>query len=630
MTKKIILFFIFTTVVFSQVSIADLNKLSNNELDQLRNKLQSETTTKSTNQDKIELEAINTINLKPEVSKKTEEYFGYNYFKRDITFFDNIPTPYDFKLGPGDEITLSLWGETNLRDNFTINKDGLIYYKNIGFINLSNKNLKEAELLLTDKLSSIYSTLKDETNPTELKIELNRLKSINVYFTGEISNPGISLIHPFSDVLSAITQVGGINLEGSLRNIAIIRNGAKIASIDFYSFFNEGIDTSSSIRLIDGDIIHISSVENRVEIKGEVNRPGFYELLPGESLEQLIYHASGLSSSAASTFIIDTIIPISERLSDDDARSSMNISFASSNETYLNNGDKVSIPIISSVESKVEIFGRIKMPGKYSAINSTLRDILDIAGGFNDPLYLQSIDTKKIIILRKDSKKFYSEEFSLSYENADQFQLQVGDKIFVYENINYRNSFVYRVEGEVNKPGTYPLKKGITVEEALRLAGGLTELSTISNIIVKQEFTDDKGTTFSENVSNASLSFELGANAVIKALPFENVVNVSGNVYNPGLVAHSKGLTMSKAIIKAGGYKPYSLKKRAYVIRANGEIEKANLFLGRTKILQSGDAVVVPVDPNPSDFDITTFIADFSTTLANIAAILLIVDNQKD
>ena len=126
MTKKIILFFIFTTVVFSQVSIADLNKLSNNELDQLRNKLQSETTTKSTNQDKIELEAINTINLKPEVSKKTEEYFGYNYFKRDITFFDNIPTPYDFKLGPGDEITLSLWGETNLRDKFTINKDGLI------------------------------------------------------------------------------------------------------------------------------------------------------------------------------------------------------------------------------------------------------------------------------------------------------------------------------------------------------------------------------------------------------------------------------------------------------------------------------------------------------------------------
>ena len=87
---------------------------------------------------------------------------------------------------------------------------------------------------------------------------------------------------------------------------------------------------------------------------------------------------------------------------------------------------------------------------------------------------------------------------------------------------------------------------------------------------------------------------------------------------------------MAQAIIQAGGYKPYSMKKRTYVRRANGEIDKANLFRGRTKRLLPGDTVVVPVDPNPSDFDITTFVADLSTTLANIAAILLIVDNQTD
>ena len=58
--------------------------------------------------------------------------------------------------------------------------------------------------------------------------------------------------------------------------------------------------------------------------------------------------------------------------------------------------------------------------------------------------------------------------------------------------------------------------------------------------------------------------------------------------------------------------------------------DKANIFNGRTKRLNPGDTVIVPVEPNPSDFDITTFIADLSTTLANIAAILLIVDNQTD
>ena len=75
---------------------------------------------------------------------------------------------------------------------------------------------------------------------------------------------------------------------------------------------------------------------------------------------------------------------------------------------------------------------------------------------------------------------------------------------------------------------------------------------------------------------------------------------------------------------------PYSMKKRAYVKKANGAVDKANLFRGRTKRLSPGDTVVVPVNPDPSDFDITAFIADLSTTLANIAAILLIVDNQNN
>ena len=87
---------------------------------------------------------------------------------------------------------------------------------------------------------------------------------------------------------------------------------------------------------------------------------------------------------------------------------------------------------------------------------------------------------------------------------------------------------------------------------------------------------------------------------------------------------------MTDAIIQAGGYKPFSIKRNSYVKKANGEVSKANLFLGRAKRLDPGDTVFVPVDSNPDEFDITTFIADLSTTLANIAAILLIVDNQSD
>jgi len=628
-----VIFILFLSTIFAQVSVSDLNRLSNQQLDAIRAELQSNTQQVN---DISEVENTSApVLITPMDNIISEEYFGYNYLKKDISFFDNVPTPADYKLGPGDEIIISLWGENNSRESFTLNKDGMIYYNNIGFINLSNNTLESAEILLTEELSRIYSTLKDINNPTTLMLELGQLKSINIYFSGHIENPGINLVHPFSDIFSAIVQAGGIDNNGSLRTVQLIRNNQIITTVDFYSFFMNGTNTFSNIKLIDGDTIHIPSFKNRISISGEVNRPSSYELLPNESISDLIGYASGFSSDASSTLILNQIIPVEKRFSDDNARTSIALDFKNSKSTSLNNGDNVKVLPISDVDVNVEVFGRIKSPGVYPASsNRSLKYVLDIAGGFDDPIFRKTIRENEITILRKDENQFYSLEILTSYKDADKLQLMPNDKIFIYEDINYRNNFTYRVEGEVNKPGTFPLTAGTTVSQALEKAQGLTELSTLDNIIVYQEFTEiqDDGTEVTQikDVASVSLDFVLGARSVIKALPFENVINVEGNVYNPGLVAYDRGITMSKAIIQAGGYKPYSMKKRAYVRKANGEIDKANLFRGRTKRLSPGDTVVVPVNPDPSDFDITAFVADLSTTLANIAAILLIVDNQTD
>ena len=628
-----VIFILFLSTIFAQVSVSDLNRLSNQQLDAIRAELQSDTQPVN---DISQLENTSApVLITPMDNIISEEYFGYNYLKKDISFFDNVPTPADYKLGPGDEIIISLWGENNSRESFTLNKDGMIYYNNIGFINLSNNTLESAEILLTEELSRIYSTLKDLNNPTTLMLELGQLKSINIYFSGHIENPGINLVHPFSDIFSAIVQAGGIDNNGSLRMVQLIRNNQIITTVDFYSFFMNGTNTFSNIKLIDGDTIHIPSFKNRISISGEVNRPSSYELLPNESISDLIGYASGFSSDASSTLILNQIIPVEKRFSDDNARTSIALDFKNSKSTSLNNGDNVKVLPISDVDVNVEVFGRIKSPGVYPASsNRSLKYVLDIAGGFDDPIFRKTIRENEITILRKDENQFYSLEILTSYKDADKLQLMPNDKIFIYEDINYRNNFTYRVEGEVNKPGTFPLTAGTTVSQALEKAQGLTELSTLDNIIVYQEFTEiqDDGTEVTQikDVASVSLDFVLGSRSVIKALPFENVINVEGNVYNPGLVAYDRGITMSKAIIQAGGYKPYSMKKRAYVRKANGEIDKANLFRGRTKRLSPGDTVVVPVNPDPSDFDITAFVADLSTTLANIAAILLIVDNQTD
>jgi len=633
-----IIFILFLNTVFAQVSMSDINKISNQQLDAIKSELQS--TSKATITETIDPVKSNTASpvsiTSTAVAIATGDYFGYNYFRKDISFFDNIPTPADYKLGPGDEITISLWGENNSRENLTINKDGMVYYKNIGFINLSNKTLESAELLLTEELSRIYSTLKDQDNPTKLMLELGKLKSINIYFSGHIENPGINLVHPFSDIFSAISQAGGVNSQGSLREVQLIRNDKLIATVDFYSFFMNGKNTFSNIKLIDGDVIHIPSVQKRISISGEVHRPSTYELLPGESLSDIITYSSGFTSYASSTIVIDQIIPVSERSSDDNAKTSITINFKNKESVILNNGDYIEILSITPVDSRVTIYGRVKSPGNYPGVNTTLKNILDIAGGFDDPIFRQTIREDEIFILRQDSNQFYSEEFKVTYKDADQFKLKQNDKIFVYEDINYKNSYTYRVEGEVFRPGTYPINStSITVGEALAIAGGLTSLSSERNLTIKQEFTsvNDAGdeVTTSEPVNNVSLDFKIGINTVIIASPVENVVSVIGNVYNPGLITYEKGAHLPRYIELAGGHKPNSLKRKVYIKRANGTIEQNNrITLGLGKNVYPGDAIIVPVNTEPQNFDITTFISDLSTTLANIAAILLIVENQTD
>ena len=637
MKKTYILLPILCNILFAQVSMSDINRLSNQQLDAVKAELQANTKAAI-----VESVPVSSIGESSAVSitstaaaLSTGDYFGYNYLRKDISFFDNIPTPADYKLGPGDEIIVSLWGETNFRKNMIINKDGMIYYNSIGFINLSNQTLESAELILTEQLSRIYASLKDEDNPTQLMLSLGELKSMNIYFSGHIENPGINLIHPFSDIFSAIVQAGGVNSKGSLREVQLIRNDQLLTTVDFYSFFMDGKNTFSNIKLIDGDIIHIPNVKKRVSISGQVNRPSTYELLSGESISDIITYASGFTSDASSSLILSQITPVEERSSDDNARTSVTINFKNKESIMLNNGDSITVPSISLVDLNVTIYGRIKSPGSYPGANTTLKNVLDIAGGFDDPIYRKTIREDNIVILRQDKNQFYSEEISVAYKNADQFKLEINDKIFVYEDINYSNNFTYRVEGEVFKPGTYSLgETNITVRKALALAGGLTELSSERNITVQQEFTDvdEEGNvvTASEAVNNVTLDFEIGINSVIIASPLENVVSIEGNVYNPGLVTYRKGTKVAQYLELAGGHKPNSIKKRVYIKRANGNIERAGgLFLIPKKIY-AGDTIIVPVNLEPNDFDLTAFISDLSTTLANIAAILLIVDNQTN
>ena len=638
-------FILLQSFSFAQASLSDLNKLNNSQLDEIRKKLSIQNPSMDSALESVD--SVNQESIEIEIEQKDSEnlssFFGYDYFNKQINFFDNIPTPVDFKLGAGDEIILSLWGEKNSREKFILNKDGMIYYQNIGFINLSGKTLNEAENLLSSELSRIYSTLNSSNNSTQLMLELGKIKSVNVYFSGQITSPGINLIHPFSDIFSALVQAGGVKDSGSLRKVQIIRNSEIIAVVDFYSFFLNGMNNFSNIRILDGDVIHIPVVANRAEIKGEIINPGFYELLDSDLLTNLINYAGGLSSKASDKAVINDIIPIDKRDSDDIARSGRLIYLSQTDKTKIQNGSVVELIPIAKNDTFVSVFGRVTRPGTYpidqlrsqnQESGITLKEVLDIAGGFEDPIFRKTINSE-LVILRLDENQFYGKELRVDYSDANSFKLEVNDKIFVYELPQYKNSFTYTIKGEVNSPGTYPLKEGLSLSKAIKLAGGITEMGSINSVSVTKNLVsiDSEGNEFNnvELVSNIDLNFQIADQNIITILPKTNVVRVDGNVYNPGFIAHQSGngMTMSKAIELAGGYKPYSLKKRAYVVRANGEIEQADIFRGKAKKVFPGDSIFVPVNPDPDEFDITSFIADLSSTLANIAAILVIVDNNN-
>ena len=191
-------------------------------------------------------------------------------------------------------------------------------------------------------------------------------------------------------------------------------------------------------------------------------------------------------------------------------------------ELYLNNGDTILVQTIPSVESEVEVRGRVKNPGRYPS-NSSLKEVLDLAGGFNDPEFRKSIQ-EDILVLRKDENQLYSIEIMTTYEDSQNIKLLSNDEIFVYENKNYNQPLYIRVQGQVNKPGYFSYKVGMTVGEAINMAGGFNELASKKFTMIDQ----------GKLVNGAKTNSLLNPFSEIKALSSDNTINVEGNVYSPG------------------------------------------------------------------------------------------------
>lgn len=587
-----------------------------------------------------------------EFKEEVTKHFGYDFFtKRDtVPFWESLPTPANYLLGPGDELIISLWGQTQLRETFTISREGKIYNDKVGLLSLSGKSLFDARKYLYNEYGRIYATLKGSSPTTFMDVSLGELKSINVNFVGQVKYPGIYPVHPFSTVITGLIQSGGIDTTGTLRNIQIIRNGENFLNIDLYDYFLKG-SLPSNIQLRDQDIVLVPFRSSQVEVDSAVINPGIFEIVEGESLFDLINYAGGVTYNYSDKIGLVRINPIDKRKESSDLYTRQYIDLESSKLIPAINGDHITVGYLFDEIEMIEIIGQVKAPGVYHFYNGmSLNKLISLSGGFEDSTFWKSIYQDQAEIIRRDPSSRYEKVIKVNLGKVysgdeDDIQLQNLDRVVIHANLNYFEKENVQITGEVNIPGSYPLvSDNETLKSVINRAGGLTPKALKNGISifrdqkyfdvktndVKDELDEDeldedkKPKVLDRRVrvawSNDSIALMPGDSVIIKVST--GTVNLSGEVYNPGLVEFRKGKSLSYYINAAGGITEEGNKQSIFVVYANGSISPKKWY--SSPKIQDGSTIVVSEKPFSEPFDFTQFATNWTSIVGSLLTAIVV------
>ena len=238
--------------------------------------------------------------LKQSLLPKKKEIYGHNIFKsRNLTFEPsaNLATPQNYRLGPGDEVIIDIWGASQNSIREVISPDGNIMVQDLGPVYLNGKTVQEADAYIKKVFSQIYSGLDGADSNSSIKLSLGQNRSILVNVMGDVENPGTYQVSSFATVFNAIYMAGGVNDLGSLRVIKLYHENEEVATVDMYDYIRNG-KVQDDIRLNDNDVVIVAPHSLLVNIDGRVRRPMLYEMTEDESLADLIEYAGGLESDA--------------------------------------------------------------------------------------------------------------------------------------------------------------------------------------------------------------------------------------------------------------------------------------------------------------------------------------------
>ena len=526
----------------------------------------------------------------------TLDAFGYKVFSYSPSTFlplQNIPTPINYVIGPGDEIIITLYGETQFVQDVLVSNNGDINIPDVGVVDVKGLTLGALKVKLFNRLSTVYSTLKNDNGgaKTFLNVSTGKLRSIKVYVLGEVRVPGGYTLPAMSTTFTSLYFSGGPQLNGSLRDIQVLRDGKKIIDIDFYDYLLKG-DASKDIGLQDGDIVFIPPVGKRVALVGDVFRPAVYELKEGEQLKDLIADAGGLNSGAYFQSVhVERIIPFNQRKEYLNNILDVTLNFNSVDELInspylLADGDVVTISSINfKLENRVIIAGDVKKPGTYEFTDGmTVRDLVIKA----DTLFPDAFLEKAVLIRTLPNEKKEVTSFNLKKaldeDPAENIKLENRDSVLVYKLEQIYPERTVEIDGAVRTPGKYTRMKNMTLSKLILLAGGLTDSATTKDIevtrldTVNQTIYADKfNVELPENYWDVDKEHDFVLNDYDRILirfdpdkTFSGIVTISGEVKFPGRYKILyNGERASDFIRRAGGLKTSAYTKGMYLYRGN-------------------------------------------------------------
>lgn len=446
--------------------------------------------------------------------KKKKMIFGHNIFANKSLVFEpnvNMATPENYRLGPGDEVIIDVWGASQSTFRDFISPDGYVNIDMLGLVYLNGKSVKAANEYLKDKYSQIYAGISADTPNAEIKLTLGQARSIQVRVMGEVENPGTYTVSSFASVFHALYLAGGVTEIGTLRAIKVSRNNKVVATLDIYDYLLNG-KTDGDITLADGDVITAPTYSSLVNVEGGVKRPMFYEMKEGETAYDLLSYAGGFARNAYRGDIrIERVGTKEMQIFTLDEQAQKNF--------LVKDGDIMTVDTIATTfENVVEVKGALYRPGKFQlGTVNTVKELVEIAGGLKPDAF------RNRAVLNRRLPDMSMENLSVDLSGiidgtvAD-IELRNNDVLFVPATQDMQNVEYINIYGEVAFPGKYRFAHNTKVEDIILMAGGLTERAAAARVEVVRKNYDPYALTSSDTLSTV-FTFEVDKDLKILCSP---------------------------------------------------------------------------------------------------------------